>query len=130
MSEHSFSRRDFMSRSIVGAGIFGLATSPVVAQASATIVTSDVTGVRDFGAKGDGKADDTAAIQAALDHAAKASPICFLPPGLYRINGSLTVPAGVTLSGASGGVPHSEHPVGSVLLAYGGRGQADGTPLV
>ena len=82
--------------------------------------------VRGFGAVGDGIADDTAAIQGALEQAAKASPICFLPPGLYRINGSLTVPAGVTLCGASGGVPHSEHPVGSVLLAYGGRGAADG----
>jgi len=40
------------------------------------------------------------------------------------------VPAGVTLCGASGGVPHSEHPIGTVLLAYGGRGQAEGEPLI
>jgi hypothetical protein len=27
-------------------------------------------------------------------------------------------------------VPHSEHPIGTVLLAYGGRGQAEGEPLI
>ncbi|MBI2302478.1 MAG: hypothetical protein HYU66_26530, partial [Armatimonadetes bacterium] len=67
---------------------------------------------------------------AALDAAATKGPRCRLPAGLYRIDGALTVPAGVTLEGASGGVPHSEHPVGSVLLAYGGKGQPDGEPLV
>jgi hypothetical protein len=36
----------------------------------------------------------------------------------------------VTLEGASGGVPHSEHPIGTVLLAYGGKGQVEGEPLV
>ncbi|MCL4180994.1 MAG: hypothetical protein KJ072_25020 [Verrucomicrobia bacterium] len=29
-----------------------------------------------------------------------------------------------------GGVPHSEHPIGTVLLAMGGRGQPDGEPLL
>jgi len=85
---------------------------------------------RDYGAVGDGSADDTAAIQAALDAAATQGPVCALPAGLYRINGSLDVPPGVTLKGASGGVPHSEHPIGTVLLAYGGAGDENGAPLV
>lgn len=86
--------------------------------------------VRDYGAQGDGVADDTAAIQAALEAAQKAGPVCFMPAGMYRVDGALTVPPGVTLKGASGGVPHSEHPIGTVLLAYGGKGQEDGPPLV
>jgi hypothetical protein len=90
---------------------------------------SDVN-VRDYGAKGDGVADDTPAIQAALDAAAKSGPICLVPKGMYRLNGSLTVPPGVTFQGASGGVPHSEHPIGTVLLAYGGKGKEDGPALV
>ena len=53
-----------------------------------------------------------------------------MPAGLYRLERPLTVPAGVTLCGASGGVPHSEHPIGTVLLAFGGRGEADGEPLI
>ncbi len=85
---------------------------------------------KDHGAVGDGVTDDTAAIQAALDAAETAGPVCRLPAGRYRLNGALTVPPGVTLRGASEGVPHSEHPIGTVLLAYGGKGDADGTPLV
>jgi hypothetical protein len=85
---------------------------------------------KDHGAVGDGTTDDTAAIQAALDAAETDGPVCFLPPGRYRLDGSLVVPPGVTFRGASGGVPHSEHPIGTLLLAYGGRGEADGEPLV
>ena len=54
--------------------------------------------VHDYGAKGDGVADDTASIQAALNAAAKSGPICLAPPGMYRLDGSLTVPPGVTLN--------------------------------
>jgi hypothetical protein len=85
---------------------------------------------KDHGVVGDGTADDTAAIQAALNAAATKGPVCYLPAGHYRVNGSLVVPAGVTLCGASGGVPHSEHPIGTVILAYGGRGNEDGEPLI
>ena len=86
--------------------------------------------VKDHGAVGDGVTDDTAALQAALNAAKTEGPVCYLPPGHYRIDGSLVVPSGVTLCGASGGVPHSEHPIGTVLLAYGGRGEANGEPLI
>jgi len=93
-------------------------------------VTGNQVNARHHGAKGDGSTDDTKAIQAALENARTNGPVCFLPPGLYRLNGVLTVPPGVTLCGASGGVPHSEHPIGTVLLAYGGKGQPEGEPLV
>ena len=55
--------------------------------------------VLDFGAKGDGKADDTAVIQKALEAAAPGSGVVHMPAGLYLISASLTVPAGVTLIG-------------------------------
>jgi len=84
----------------------------------------------DYGVVGDAATDDTAALQMALNAAAGRGPVCYLPPGRYRLGGALSVPAGVTLLGASGGAPHSEHPTGTVLLAYGGRGEADGEPLV
>ena len=52
-------------------------------------------------AVGDGKADDTAAIQAAIDTAAKsgAGGIVWLPAGRYRITRSLLIPAAVRLFG-------------------------------
>jgi len=39
---------------------------------------------RQFGAKGDGKADDTKSIQTAIDHAAERGGSVFVPPGVYR----------------------------------------------
>ncbi len=46
----------------------------------------------DFGAVGDGKSDDTAALQAALDAAAGAGGGCVrLPSGRYRVTRTLTV---------------------------------------
>jgi hypothetical protein len=93
-------------------------------------MTMAAVNVRDFEAKGDGVADDTGAIQKALDAAVASGPVCYAPAGKYRLDGSLVVPPGVTFKGASGGVPHSEHPIGTVLLAYGGKGNVDGEPLV
>lgn len=85
---------------------------------------------RDYGVVGDAVTDDTAAIQAALNAAAADGPVCLLPAGMYRVDGSLEVPRGVTFKGATDGVPHSEQTVGTILLAYGGRGEEDGTPLI
>lgn len=52
-------------------------------------------------ARGDGKADDTDAIQQALDKARDRTGhgIVFLPSGIYRITRSLVVPAGVRIYG-------------------------------
>jgi len=86
----------------------GVSAKTPPAPSPATVVDA-----RHFGAVGDGKTDDTPAIQKALDAAARSVPVCFLPPGLYRLNGRLTAPAGVTLRGASGAAPHSEHPIGA-----------------
>jgi hypothetical protein len=98
--------------------------NPAVGETTAAI------NARAFGAKGDGKTDDTKALQSALDAARAQGPVCFVPAGLYRLDGSLTVPPGVTLAGASGGVPHSEQPIGTVLLALGGRGKPEAEPLI
>ena len=93
-------------------------------------IAEQMVNAKDYGVIGDGIFDNTAALQAALDAARQKGPICYLPAGRYRLNGSIVVPAGVTLSGSSGGVPHSEHPIGTVLLAYGGKGNADADPLI
>ena len=54
----------------------------------------------DHGAIGDGLADDTVAIQAALNAAADTSHVVSLLPGNYRITAMLDIPYGVTLTGA------------------------------
>jgi len=49
--------------------------------------------VRDFGARGDGHSDDTAAFQRALDAAGRAGgATVFAPRGAYRFAGRLNVP--------------------------------------
>ena len=52
-----------------------------------------------FGAKGDGIADDTQAIQQALQAAKQTGGTVYLPRGVYRITQPLILPAGVTLRG-------------------------------
>ncbi len=47
-----------------------------------------------YGAKGDGVADDTAAIQKALDDHPNAGAIIYLPDGVYRISDTLRWPKG------------------------------------
>lgn len=60
--------------------------------------------VRDFGAKGDGKADDTAALQAALDAARGAGrgAIAYLPTGRYLVSRTLRLTGSAYTFGGSG----------------------------
>jgi hypothetical protein len=60
----------------------------------------DVVSVKDFGAVGNNVADDTAAIQAAIDYAKTTAKRLYIPPGTYIISG-----AGLAYSsGGNGGV--------------------------
>jgi len=62
--------------------------------------------VLDFGAKGDGKTDDTAAFQKALDTATQAGGgVVLAPRGNYFFAGHLNVPEAVTLKGIWESVP-------------------------
>ncbi|EJL34344.1 glycosyl hydrolase family 28-related protein [Novosphingobium sp. AP12] len=64
-------------------------------------VAPDEPGAVTVQARGDGTADDTAAIQQAFDKARDATGhgIVFLPSGTYRITHSLIIPAGVRVYG-------------------------------
>ncbi|MCX6377276.1 MAG: glycosyl hydrolase family 28-related protein, partial [Armatimonadetes bacterium] len=99
--------------------------------------------VRDFGAKGDGLTDDTAAFQSALDEMAKqGGGIVTLSAGKYLIKTHLAIPRGVTLEGtwrAPACATEYHDPkdpkggpllIGSVLLAVEGAGNPDGTPFI
>lgn len=54
---------------------------------------------RDYGAVGDGVADDTAALQKALDDLGWKKPVLFLPEGRYRITRSLKLNGSPTTGG-------------------------------
>ena len=53
---------------------------------------NDVVSVKDFGAVGDGVADDTAEIQAAINYATTIGKSVFLPAGVYLVTSALTLP--------------------------------------
>lgn len=71
-----------------------------------------VINARQFGAKGDGKSDDTKSIQNAIDAAAARGGAVFLPPGVYRA-AELQMRPHVSLTG----IPawDYEHGFGSVI---------------
>jgi hypothetical protein len=54
--------------------------------------------IKDFGAQGRGRSDDTDALQQAVDAAAKCQDTVYLPVGVYRV-GTIRIPSGVGLRG-------------------------------
>lgn len=80
--------------------------------------------------KGDGLADDTAAIQAALDAAGKLGGEVVLPSGKYLLRGTLSIPTGVVLSGSWQEPHHGAWQSGSTLLVTGGRGDENAAPSI
>ena len=102
--------------------------------------------VKDFGTKGDGKTDDTAAFQKALDKAGKTGGIVFVPAGAYMIKDRLNVPSRVTLEGVfqappalsgifkeAGVVDKQVNPDdyrGTLLLTTVDRGTEKGKPFI
>src|SRR5438128_833238 len=93
--------------------------------------------VRDFGAKGDGVADDTAAFQKALDEAGKIGVRVDIPAGRYAIRGHLDVPQAVTLRGTFDAPARTQYnegtlakEKGAILLAFEGKGDETATPFI
>lgn len=84
---------------------------------------------RQYGARGDGVTDDTAAIQAAMDKAAEQGGRVYLPPGRYLVAGSVQVKPGVALVGAAVAPLYIKPLIGTVVLATGGRDDEDAPAL-
>lgn len=93
--------RRTMIRSAAGAGVAGVGGLALSGTAHAetappSLVEADGTPVltpQQFGAVGDGVADDTAAIQAAIDAAGpQRNKIVVFPPGLYKVTSTIVVP--------------------------------------
>lgn len=81
------------------------------------------------GAKGDGKTDDTAAFQKALDAASTNGDVVTVPTGSFLIAGSLNIPRSVTLKGVWEAPHFPDAEKGSLILATGNAGNADASPL-
>lgn len=81
--------------------------------------------VKDFGAVGDGVADDTAEIQAALDYAATANASVTFPNGTYLHSSRLIVKNGVRALRGEGGVIKAAANTCGILLAGKQAGQPE-----
>lgn len=133
---------------IVAIVCFLLCQSPVSARVqdpagTASKANEQRWNVREFGAKGDGTSDDTAAFQKAMDERATAGGgVVSVPSGKYMIRTHLAIPDSVTLEGewqAPATVDKYVDPTsprgepklsGSVLLAVEGAGKEEGTPFI
>jgi hypothetical protein len=71
---------------------------------------ADVKNVKDFGAEGDDHTDDTDAFQAAISAAGSGGTV-FMPPGIYKITGSLNVQNKIGISFLGTGVETQIHGV-------------------
>ena len=74
--------------------------------------------VRDFGARGDGKTDDTIAFESALAAAAQApTGRCVrVPPGQYRLTRSLTLDSTLLIGLEAGGFPADTRPLPQLIV--------------
>jgi len=102
-----FSRRHLAKAAAIG-GLWPIAASAADNTASGGTLLD----VRGFGAKGDGKSNDTKAIQSAIDAAAERGGSVFVPPGVY-LSAELQLRRHVGLIGIPGW--DYRHPGGSVI---------------
>ncbi|VGO13945.1 hypothetical protein PDESU_02502 [Pontiella desulfatans] len=87
--------------------------------------------VQDFGAKGDGKTDDTVAFQQALDAMAKqGGGAVYAPAGHYAFHGHLTIPRNVTLRGDWADPTLNPEIKGTILNVYTDKGLEEGTAFI
>lgn len=106
-------------RRVLTAGGGLLAASTLASAAHARTGERGVIDVRDFGAKGDGTADDTRAIQDAIDHALKTGAVAVLmPAGHYRTTDTLHLGYGdrfTTLALIGEGASYAAATAGTVI---------------
>lgn len=89
----------------------------------------EIFNVLDYGAKGDGKADDTLAFEKAIDAAEKNGGIVYVPAGYYNITDRLVIPTGVELRGIHESM-HVTTGEGSVIYITANQGDADGDAFI
>jgi hypothetical protein len=74
--------------------------------------------VKDFGAMGDGKADDTVAIQKAIEASRKENMPVFFPRGRYRVRQPLTIEAQSLIGAVPGGWNADNSPIPQILVEH------------
>lgn len=113
--------------------VFVVLTGCVYARASVPAYAGESDGIyniRAFGAVGDGRTDDTAAIQKAIDVASIHGGEVFVPVGQWLCKGHLEIKMGVHLRGVNAAPQSWEPQSGSILLPTEGRDNEDGPAFI
>lgn len=107
-------RRNFLQALAAGAAVG--AVLPAVADAPVPEVAG-ILNVRDFGAAGDGKTDDTVAFRKALTAAAKlhSGRTVAVPGGSYRLTSPLNLKSTLLAGQSAGGWPADSRPMPTLL---------------
>lgn len=116
-----------MRRSLVLCLLIGVCLAVSVAVSAAQPSRVSVT---DYGAKGDGVTDNTAAFTAAMNAVAESGGIVDVPVGNYMIKTHISVPPNVTLQGIWSIPTAFSQMKGSTLLAVEGEGSETGAPFI
>ncbi|HEY3330714.1 MAG TPA: glycosyl hydrolase family 28-related protein [Capsulimonadaceae bacterium] len=122
----------FASLAVSSAANFKPRIVPTKYQAADYVVATVVLTEAPYSADATGGSDCTVALQRAIDDvAAVGGGVVFAPAGRYRFNGGVTVKEGVTVRGDWKEPKGGDLAVGgTILMPYGGRGNAVGLPFV
>jgi len=101
-----------LSKILTDSGLSSSAVSFIQSGGGAVTTTAqsklrEIVSVKDFGAVGNAVADDTAAIQAALNYVASRpiGGVVYIPAGYYKVSSTLTIPAArISIVGEPGSV--------------------------
>jgi hypothetical protein len=108
-------RRRFLGAAAAGALYPGLAASSAGAQEHTAGPAVDV---REFGATGDGRADDTDAFRKAMAAASRrpTGRTVVVPPGTYRVTGTIDIESTLLLGQTAGGWPADSRPMPTIAV--------------
>ena len=105
IQDGTISTQKFAPGAVVGASFTQAGTGAVTRTVDSKL--KDVVSVKDFGAVGDGVANDTAAIQAALSSGAKC--VTFVGGQTYKVQTALTAPSNLVIQGNGATITASIH---------------------
>ena len=129
----------FLCASLLGANLTEAHARPSASHGCVRAPTSSLTlNIKDKGAKGDGREDDTAAIQAAIDEIAGTGGTVLVPKGTYMVDavgkGGLTLKSNMTLKLSKGAtlkaIPNSSRHYSILTIAGASNTTVVGGTLV
>ena len=107
---------NMLRKAILALGMLALCVGACAFAADENSASPEIN-VRTYGAVGDGKADDTAAIRKAIEAAGLGGTVRF-PMGRYKISGTLSLESVHLLGNVSGGFPSDADVMPGILVTH------------